>query len=169
MSRLANDPAPARAAAPLLTSTRRLDATIDIAAPPERVWQVMRDVGRWHEWTPSVTAVKLIGGGPLAVGARAVTRQPKLPPALWKVTEVEEGRSFTWTSVAPGLRVVARHAVEPTAAGSRATLSIDFHGLLGGLWGGATRGITERYLAFEARGLKARSEDPGFHHAAHRP
>ena len=32
--------------------------TIDIDAPPARVWQVMSDVERWHEWTPSITSIQ---------------------------------------------------------------------------------------------------------------
>jgi uncharacterized membrane protein len=145
---------------------RKFSVTADIGAPAERVWEVMSDVERWHEWTPSVTRVRLLDAGPLAVGSRAVIRQPKFPPALWKVAAIEPGRSFTWVSVAPGLRVVGHHAVEPTAAGSRATLSLDLQGILGGVWGRLTRGITERYIALEAKGLGARSLDPGFRHGA---
>lgn len=141
---------------------RQFSAATEIDAPTERVWQVMSDPERWHEWTPSITSIRLLGGKPLAVGTRAIGRQPKLPPALWTVTAVDAGRSFTWVSVGPGLRVVARHSVEPTARGSRATLSIEMEGVLGGMWGWLTRGITELYLALEARGLKARSEDPGY-------
>jgi uncharacterized protein YndB with AHSA1/START domain len=137
---------------------RTFSITIDIAAPAERVFQVMSDVERWHEWTPSVTSVKRIGDGPLAIGSRAIIRQPKFPPALWKVSAIEPGRSFTWISGAPGLRVVGHHSVEPTAAGSRATLSLDLRGFLGGVFGAMTKDLTERYLAFEANGLKARSE-----------
>jgi hypothetical protein len=48
--------------------------------------------------------------------------------------------------------------------GSRATLSIEVQGLLGGLLWRMTRDITERYVTFEVKGLKARSEDPGFRH-----
>src|SRR5512147_2883847 len=121
--------------------------TTDIAAPPERVWPVISEVERWHEWTPSITRVRLLGKGPFAVGSRAFIRQPRLPPALWTVTEIVPGRSFTWVSVAPGLRVSGFHGVEPTPAGSRATLAIDIQGLFGGLWGRLSKGITERYLA----------------------
>jgi hypothetical protein len=32
------------------------------------------------------------------------------------------------------------------------------------MFGRMTKGITERYLAFEASGLKARSENPGYRH-----
>jgi hypothetical protein len=141
---------------------RHFSVAIDIDAPATRVWQVMSDPERWHEWTPSITRMRLLGGRPLAVGTRALGRQPKLPPALWTVTALETGRSFTWVSTAPGLRVVARHEVEPMGTGSRATLAIDIEGLLGGLWGRFTRGITQRYLAHEARGLKSRSENPAY-------
>lgn len=141
---------------------RTFSTTIDIAAPADRVWQVMSDIERWHEWTPSVASIKRLDAGPLAVGSRAVIRQPKFPPAWWTVTGLEPGTSFTWVSTAPGLHVVARHRVEPAGSGSRATLSLDLQGLFGGIFGRMTKGITERYLAFEANGLKARSESPGF-------
>lgn len=149
---------------------RKFSKSVDIMAAPDRVWQVMSDVDRWHEWTPSITSVTRTPAGPLSVGNRAVVRQPKFPPAIWTVTEIDPGRSFTWVSTAPGMRVTARHAVEPTATGTRATLSLDLQGLFGGLFGRMTRDITLHYLDFEAAGLKARSEDPsfGYDHSARR-
>ena len=145
---------------------REFTISIDIAAPPERVWQVMSDIDRWHEWTPSITSVKRLGGGAFAVGSRALIRQPRFPPASWKVTSIEPGRSFTWVSVAPGLRVVGHHRVEPASAGSRATLSLELRGIFGGLLGRLTKDITQRYIGYEANGLKARSENPAFCHRA---
>lgn len=145
---------------------RKFTVSIDIAAPAGRVWQVMSDIDRWHEWTPSITSVKRLGGGAFAVGSRALIRQPRFPPALWKVTSIEPGRSFTWVSVAPGLRVVGHHHVEPTSAGSRATLSLELYGIFGGLFGRMTRDITERYIGYEANGLKARSENPDVYRQA---
>ena len=141
---------------------RRFGTSVDIAAPPERVWQVMSDTDRWHEWTASITSIKRLGGGPFTVGSRAVIRQPKFPPALWTITAIEPGRGFTWVSRAPGVKVVAHHFVELTPEGSRATLSLEYFGFLGGFLGRVTKAITERYLAMEARGLKKRSEDPTF-------
>jgi carbon monoxide dehydrogenase subunit G len=141
---------------------RTFSITIDIAAPVERVWQVMSDTERWHEWTPSVTSITRLGAGPLDVGSRAIIRQPKFPPALWKVTAIEPGRGFTWVSVAPGLRVIAHHHVEPAVQGSRVTLSLELQGVFGEMFGRLTKDITERHLALEANGLKARSEDPAY-------
>lgn len=132
--------------------------SVEIAAPPAAVWPVMKDVERWHEWTASITGIRVTQGGPLRVGSRAWVRQPKLPPARWEVTELEEGRQFTWVSRAPGILVTARHAVEPAGAGTRATLSIHYGGPLGPLLARLTRSVNDRYLALEAAGLKRRSE-----------
>jgi uncharacterized protein YndB with AHSA1/START domain len=140
--------------------------SIDIAAPPERVWEVMRDVEHWHEWTPSVTRIKRSGSGPLAVGSRLIIFQPKFPPAMWLVTAVDPDRGFTSTSGFPFLRVVANHRVDKTAAGSRATLTLSYDGILGHLLARMTGDITERYLGYEARGLKARSENAAYRYPA---
>jgi uncharacterized protein YndB with AHSA1/START domain len=143
---------------------RDFSITTDIAAPPARVWEVMADPAGWPEWTPSVSSIRRLDSGPFGVGSRVVIRQPKFPPALWKVMTIEPGKGFTWVSRAPGLRVVAHHFVEPSGGGSRATLSLQLHGIFGGVFGRLTKDITERYLAYEAKGLRARSEDPGFRH-----
>jgi uncharacterized membrane protein len=132
---------------------------VEILAPPDLVWAIMRDVERWPEWTPTVTSVRLLDRGPLAVGSRAVIRQPKLPPAKWRVTELDEpGRSFAWVTWGPGVRVIARHWVEACGDGSRATLSLRYTGVLAALFAHVTRELNDRYLALEAKGLKQRSE-----------
>ena len=132
---------------------------VEIQAPPALVWEIMRDVTRWPEWTPTVTNVRLLDRAPLNVGSRVIIRQPRLPPAKWRVTELDEPRrSFTWVSWGPGVHVIARHSVEAFGEGSRATLSLRFSGILAGLFAYVTRGLNERYLALEAKGLKQRSE-----------
>jgi uncharacterized protein YndB with AHSA1/START domain len=132
--------------------------SVIIAAPPETVWAVMTAVERWHEWTPSVRSIRLLDPEPIAVGTRALIRQPKFPPAVWTVTSVEPLQSFVWQTGFPGLRVYAHHSVEPVAGGTRATLRLRYPDAVGRLIGRLTRGITERYLGYEADGLKRRSE-----------
>jgi uncharacterized membrane protein len=132
--------------------------SVEIQAPPDRVWDVLRDVERWPEWTPSVTSVKPVDPGPFDVGTRVVIRQPKLRAARWRVTELHEGEGFTWVTHSPGVHVTARHQIEPTAGGSRVKLSLQFSGPLAPLVTRLTRGLNERYLTMEAQGLKARSE-----------
>jgi uncharacterized protein YndB with AHSA1/START domain len=136
---------------------RDFSITVDIAALPERVWAVMSDIERWPEWTPTVTRIERLDRGPLAVGSRARIRQPKLLPAIWEVTALQDGRSFGWVTRSPGVLVTAKHGVAPAGAGTRASLSLRFTGLLGGLVARVTQGLNERYLALEAEGLRERS------------
>ena len=132
--------------------------TVDIQAPLDRIWAALRDIEHWPEWTPTVISVRPLEAGPLAVGTRAIVRQPKLLPTRWRVTSIEEGRSFTWVTGGPGMRVTARHSIEGAANSSRVTLSIDFAGVLGPIVARLTRGLNTRYLDLEARGLKRRAE-----------
>jgi uncharacterized membrane protein len=140
---------------------KRFSMSIDIAAPTERVAAVMIDVEKWHEWTASITSVKLLDDAPMAVGSRALVHQPKLPPAFWTVSVLEPARGFTWFSAGPGMRATGHHYAESTPTGSRATLTLEYDGVLAGLLAWLTKSVTEKYLAFEAEGLKARSEASG--------
>jgi uncharacterized protein YndB with AHSA1/START domain len=130
---------------------------VDIPAPPERVWAVLTDIERWPEWAPTVTHIAWLHGGALAVGSRARIKQPRLPTTDWEVSELHEGRGFTWVSRSPGARVTAKHAIAGTGSGTRATLTVQFEGPLGRLVGRLTRGLNQRYLALEAQGLRDRS------------
>jgi uncharacterized protein YndB with AHSA1/START domain len=134
--------------------------TVDIQAPPARVWAVLIDVERWHEWTPTVTSITRLDTGLLAAGSQMVIRQPKFPAARWAVVSVNPGRAMTSVSRAPGVRVIARQEVESVQGGTRATLSLAFEGFLAGLLGLLTGRINERYLNLEAAGLKSRCERP---------
>ena len=145
-----------------MSSNTKFNISVDINTPVDRVFEVMADTERWHEWTPSITSIKRLDEGAFKVGSRAMIRQPKLLPALWTVTDMTPGRSFTWENKAPGIRVIARHFADPIAAGSRVTLSLRYEGLLAWLLAWVTRGLTNRYLAMEASGLKARAENPFF-------
>lgn len=139
---------------------RNYEITVDIDAPPERVWDVLIDVEKWPEWTSSMSSVKRLDAGELREGSRVRLKQPKLAPTTMTVTRLERDKGFTWTATAPGLRVTATHTIIPRGKGSHVILSLVFDGIVGGIIGRATRSINERYIAYEAAGLKKRSEHP---------
>ena len=62
------------------------DLSIAIAAPAERVWQVISDIDRWAEWTPSIRSVKRLQGAPFAVGSRVLVRMNKNNVGYWKMS-----------------------------------------------------------------------------------
>jgi uncharacterized protein YndB with AHSA1/START domain len=141
--------------------TTTFETSRHIDAPPERVWEVLSDVVRWPEWTPTIDRVEPEGDGPLVVGAQYTVRQPRLPQAVWKVAEVVQGRSFTWRAEGPGIRTVGRHEVVPDATGSTVVLGIDQAGPMGTLAAWVWRRLTQRYIELEADSLARRvSHDP---------
>lgn len=133
--------------------------TVDIQAPAEGIWAVLMDVERWPEWTPTVTSVQRLESGPIALGSRTRILQPRLRPAIWQVTELDQARgSFTWVAQSPGVQVTARHLVQAAGNGGRATLSTEFSGMLGPLMACFLRKLNERYVTTEAQSLKKRCE-----------
>ncbi len=135
---------------------RLFETTRDIDAPAQQVWDVISDVERWAEWTPTVTSVRRLDDGPFGVGSRVEIHQPKLPKAQWEVTEVDDGRSFTWEATGPGMRSIARHVVEPRGAGATITLSVEQTGPMGAVAALVWRKLTQRYVETEAESLDRR-------------
>ncbi|MEH1164489.1 SRPBCC family protein [Micromonospora sp. CPCC 205539] len=137
----------------------RFEADTEIDADAQRVWAVLVDVQRWPDWTASVVRAERGEPGPLTVGATARLTQPKLRPALWRVTELTEGREFTWVSDTPGVRTRGEHRLLPLPDGrTRVELAIAQSGPLAGLIGWLYGDLLRRYLRLEADGLKRRSE-----------
>jgi uncharacterized membrane protein len=132
---------------------------IDVEAPVEQVWEVLREVELWPEWAPTVTSVRRLDDGPLAVGSRVRVEQPRIPPTEYVVTELEPSRSFTWVATGPGVRTTARHLLEELGTGrTRVTLAVEQAGPVGVVMGRFYRRLTDRYLTAEAEGIKDRSE-----------
>lgn len=135
-----------------------LQHTVTIAALPERVWAVVADIERWPARIPTVDSVERLDAGPLFVGSRTRLQQPRLPTAVWTVTELTEGSSYTWVSSSPGVTVTARHVVEPHLDGSRLILEVTVAGPLSGIGWLMTRSLTKRYVETEAASIKETAE-----------
>jgi uncharacterized membrane protein len=135
--------------------------TVTIDAPPARVFEVLCDVERWPQWTPTMTSVRRLDEGPFSVGSTARVEQPKLRPAVWQVTEKEASRHFTWTTRSPGLRMSAGHLVEAEGAGSRVALSFEMSGLFAPLVSRLYGKLIDEYVTIESQRLKQHCEAAG--------
>jgi uncharacterized membrane protein len=134
-------------------------SSVEVAVPATAVWAVYADVERWPEWTASITRIEALDGPELAIGKRFAIKQPRLPRLVWEISELEPGASWTWRQGSPGGLTLAVHEVVPL--GPERTLvrqRIDQRGPVGTLVGVLMRGLTRKYLAMEAAGLKARCE-----------
>lgn len=132
--------------------------TATTGAPPAEVWRLFADVERWPEMTRSMREVRRLDSGPIHVGSEAIVRQPGLPRARWRVTEIEPDRSFTWETSAGGVTAVGGHLVEPAGQGSKITLTLRQHGPLAGIMGLLLGRLSRRYLSMELEGFRAASE-----------
>jgi hypothetical protein len=124
--------------------------SVDIAAPPERVWRVLADVARYPEWNPQITAIR----GPLTVGApfeehvaSATRGAVVLRPTL---LAFDAPREFRWAATLLPLGLLrAEHAIrlEPLPGGATRVHNTERHT-------GALAGVAHRQLA---------AEEPGYH------
>lgn len=132
--------------------------SVDVAAPAETLWKVLIDVEAWPKITESMTSVERLDDGPFRVGSTARVRQPGLPPMVWRVTELEEGRSFTWQANTPGVVTTAWHRIEPADSNSRLTLEIEQTGPFAAIAGLLLGRRTRRFVEMEAAGLRDRAQ-----------
>ncbi|MDQ4132275.1 MAG: SRPBCC family protein [Actinomycetota bacterium] len=135
------------------------ETSLDIDAPVAEVWAVISDVERWPEWTASVSEVKLLSPGPLAVGLRVRVKQPRLPTTVWEVTTLVPGQSFTWKATGPGMVTFGDHGVTATD-GDRATATLGIRRTvpLAAVYDFVFNRVDQKYVTIEAQSLKRRCE-----------
>lgn len=111
--------------------------SIEIAAPPERVYALVSDITRMGEWSPECYRCDWVKGatGP-AVGARFRAKNKGGRGPSWSnspvVTSAETGREFAFNRKGPGIGSYTwRYVMEPTAVGTRLTESFDSERPLG--------------------------------------
>ncbi len=127
---------------------------ITIAAPIAKVWAVTEDIERWPNWTPTIEKVTRLDDGFFGAGSSARIKQPGLPEAIWGVTAVDAGQSFTWETRVRGMRMIATHELTPTDMGTQCTLRLTLKGLVAFLLWPMIRSKLVQALQQENDGLK---------------
>jgi uncharacterized membrane protein len=137
----------------------QFETTVTIDAEQQDVWAALVDVEHWPEWTESMNEVRWDDGSAVAVGNRALVKQPSLPTTRWTVTELDEGSAFSWQTSSPGVRTLGTHGITPGGdGGTTLTLGIQQSGALAGVVAALFGARTRRYVRMEAEGLKAAAE-----------
>jgi uncharacterized membrane protein len=140
--------------------------TQTIDAPAEIVWGLATDVAAWPEFMPTVQSVERLEEGLLRPGARARIKQPGQRLAVWTVTELTPGRTFTWESRRPGVTMTGHHRVEPDGSATRSTLVLTMSGPLAPVLGPVLGPLMRRVLRTE-NGCFAERAQSQAHRAPH--
>jgi len=136
----------------------RIEDSIDIAAPPERIWDLTVDVEAWPRHTASITSVERLDDGPLRIGSTAKIKQPGQGAKTWTVDTLEQGHRFAWSTRALGARMTGTHVVDAQPSGTRNTLRIDIVGPLAPLLGPLVARPIRKALRMENEGFKRAAE-----------
>ena len=137
----------------------RFEKSIDIDADQQRVWDVLSDLEAWPQRIETVDVAELLTPPPVSEGSRVRLKQPKLPEGIWEVTVWNAPSYFEWREESAGVTSIAGHGVEALEGDrSRLTLTLDMSGALIPVIGLFYRGLTNRYMALEAEGMKLAAE-----------
>jgi carbon monoxide dehydrogenase subunit G len=135
-----------------------------IAAPPERVWDLLADWEGSAAWMVDATTVEVVGEQRDGVGTkvRAVTRIAGIPiEDRMRIVGWEEGRLITVRHVRWPIRGIAWFEISPSDGGTRFEWAEELDpplGVLGEIGGRILRRPIERVLAKSAAKLKGLAE-----------
>ena len=88
---------------------------IQIAAPPEVVWDVVANIDQWPEWNPGVSDVSL--DGPIAAGTTFKWKAGR-SKITSKFERVDRPRSIAWTGKTIGIPAKHVWEMEPVDNGT---------------------------------------------------
>src|ERR1700682_2167599 len=91
--------------------------SVEAAASPETICEILRDTGRWPEWNRGVERIDL--DGPFATGTSGVMVIPDQGSLSFRLAWVGEGQGFEDETEIPEAQVLVRvrHSLEPLAGG----------------------------------------------------
>jgi uncharacterized protein YndB with AHSA1/START domain len=127
----------------------------EIAAPPERVWELVSDIDRWPDWNPDIDSASL--DGPLAPGT---TFRWKAGPGsiVSTLRQVDPPREVGWTGKTMGIAGVHVYRLEPSGTGTRVVSEESWDGFPVRLMRRRMRRTLQRSLDTGLRHLQAAAE-----------
>jgi hypothetical protein len=146
----------------------RSESRITVARSVADVWAYVCDVGRWHEWAPTVREGWVAGGGPLEPGAR-VEQRAKGPFGTnhyraQSVTAVEEPSRVAFAGTMGTSAARWGMELEPKNDGQTEAMmwvEVDPEGPMRVIPGSLLQGRIRRVMDIEMAAIKAAVEAAG--------
>jgi uncharacterized protein YndB with AHSA1/START domain len=106
------------------------EVSIDIAAPPEKVFDYLADFARHAEWSTSVSALEQITPGPVGVGTEFKSNEtlPQEFVSFAKITALDAPTRVAWESTDHQVfRTVWELEMTPSAGGTHLVQRVTFY------------------------------------------
>jgi uncharacterized protein YndB with AHSA1/START domain len=134
-----------------VSSTR----SVDIAAPPEVVWDVLTGFEQWPQWNLEVKSMSF--EGPLAPGSEF--RWKAGPGTIVStIEEVDPPRSIRWRGRTMSIKAIHGWRLEPREGETRVETEESFTGLLARLFRGQLQKTLDKSLDEGLEHLKREAE-----------
>ena len=128
---------------------------IEIAAPPEVVWEVLTTFDQWPKWNPDVKSMSF--DGTLAPGSEF--RWKAGPGTIVSTLErVEPPRAATWRGRTMSIKALHEWRLEPRDGGTHVETEECFSGMLARLFRGSLQKNLDKTLSDGLEHLKREAE-----------
>ena len=132
--------------------------TLETTALPENIWALWADIPGYREWDDGIEWAKL--KGEFKAGASGELKPNGGRPAVFTITEMVEGRSFSDLTPLPFARLRFHHSMEPTDMGARLTHRIEVEGSFAWIWAQVLGPVFRANLPAAMRKLARLAERP---------
>ncbi|MEV6209952.1 SRPBCC domain-containing protein [Kitasatospora sp. NPDC051914] len=141
------------------TDGHTISTTVTVAAPPERVWEVLTAFDRYDTWHPSLEILRGEPRAGAALAMRIAAGTPQERSAEGTVVAAEAPRLLAWEGGMPGL-LWGRHSFElvPDGAGTRVVNSESFSGSMAADVLAANGGLLEEEFRAADAALRSAAE-----------
>jgi uncharacterized protein YndB with AHSA1/START domain len=133
----------------------RSSQEIEIAGPPEIVWDVLTDFEQWSQWNPDVKSMSF--AGPVAPGSEFKWKAG--PGTIVSTLEaVEPLRRISWRGRTMSIKAMHEWHLEPRAGGTLVQTEETFSGLLARLFRGSLQKTLDKSTSEGLEHLKREAE-----------
>lgn len=138
----------------------RIEHSLEIPAPVDRVWELTVDIAGWPDINPTVQSLELVSEPPLAVGSQARIKQRGQPERTWTVTRLDAPHHFEWETKVGPMRMAGIHHLVDTEGGCVNQLVVELSGPGSGLLGRLLRSQIRKAITLENEGFSAAAIAP---------
>ncbi len=110
----------------------KFSSSIEIDAPPEKVWALVNELEEWPQWIPSIKKIEKLSEGALGIGSqiRVTAKSIITVKLLMTITEFVPGQRAVMLGKVLGTEMTRYYTFEPVNQRTRLTAGGEVSGLL---------------------------------------